>query len=173
MTSLPAYLSSFKQERSKISAWWNALSVEEQREVKHLYRGQPLIPQRQSESLRLVGRFIDGNEESLSYERSEAYDLLAEDSSKIPAYLSVYEANQADDALAFWSLFEYASEKEFFLKMRTFHVCRAHKEARRVIGEGLLPKNFECPLQNTSCPMRQILCASPGKSLQISLSLSF
>ena len=164
------------QDRAELSMWWSALSESERREVRQLYSqgdDQRLLPLRAG-PLRLVGRFIDGDEASLTEPRSAARydaDWLAENPNLIPTQLSISEANQADDALSFWNLLEFVSNHEdhgFFLGVRTAHVCRAHEEARRVIAEGLLPASFVCPLQQTSCPMRKILSLSPGESLRIS-----
>jgi hypothetical protein len=162
--------------RDRLSLWWSTLSTKEQREVILLYSqsaDKKLLPLGAG-SLRLVGRFIDGNEESLSEEHRttrQKVDLFEANPDKLPAYLSIYEANQADDALSFWSLLEFVSNHEdhgFFLEVRTAHVCRAHREARRVLCQGFLPVNFDCPLSNKACPMRQLLAISPGNSLQLS-----
>ena len=181
MTMLPAGLRKklSVQDRAELLAWWGTLAEREQREVRRLYShgaDKRLLPL-QAGQVQLVGRFVDGDEASLTETRSAArydFDWLAENPHRIPTQLSIYESNQADSALSYWNLLEFVSNHEdvgFFLGVRTAHVCRAHEEARRVLCDGLLPASFVCPLQRGSCPMKNLLAISPGKSLRISWSV--
>lgn len=181
MTMLPVGLHKklSVQHRAEALTWWSALTESEQREVRSLYSqgaDKRLLP-RQAGQVQLVGRFVDGDEASLSEANSAAryeVDWRAESPRKIPAYLSIYESNRVDSALSYWSLLEFVNNHEdigFFLVRRSLHICRAHEEARRVLCDGLLPASFVCPLQQSACPMRNILAASPGKALRISWSV--
>lgn len=50
---------------------------------------------------------------------------------------------------------------------RTFHLCRAHPEARAALAAGYIPAGFTCPFDSADCPMRRILAESPGDSFQL------
>ena len=68
------------------------------------------------------------------------------------------------------SLLEYINnheEVQFFLVERSFHICRAHAAARKVLRQGYLPAGFTCPLGDSDCPMRAILLYAGGKSVVI------
>jgi hypothetical protein len=51
--------------------------------------------------------------------------------------------------------------------VRTFHICTRHPAARAAAAAGHLPADFVCPLESTGCPMRRLLDAVPGRSLQL------
>ena len=38
--------------------------------------------------------------------------------------------------------------------IRTFHICVAHPEARRVAADGELTCDFQCPVNDVNCPIR-------------------
>jgi len=59
-------------------------------------------------------------------------------------------------------------EVVFFLEERTFHICRAHRDARRVIETGIIPAGFTCPLGRADCPFSGrtravLLCPRSGR----------
>ena len=63
--------------------------------------------------------------------------------------------------------YEYVIAHEITLSAeRTFHICRAHEEALRVVAQGLIPADFVCPLAKDDCPMRVLLAESPGRSVR-------
>jgi hypothetical protein len=84
------------------------------------------------------------------------------------------EENDREHKQAKSQLLEYISNHEdiqFFLLEKRFHICRAHTAARDVIRGGMLRADFECPVDEASCPMRAILNACPGRSIALRPSL--
>lgn len=53
-------------------------------------------------------------------------------------------------------------EKGFFLRERTFHICSAHADARRVLADGVIPADFVCPRRDAACPFESALRDGEG-----------
>ena len=58
-------------------------------------------------------------------------------------------------------------EVEFHLKERTFHICRAHAEARRVIATGRIAADFACPVGAAACPFAAAAALVPGQAIRL------
>jgi hypothetical protein len=56
-------------------------------------------------------------------------------------------------------------EVEFYLKERTFHICRAHAAARRVVEGGVIPAGFRCPRGAAACPLATAAACVPGQAV--------
>ncbi|MFK7987058.1 MAG: hypothetical protein AB8I08_13620 [Sandaracinaceae bacterium] len=80
--------------------------------------------------------------------------------------------DERDHERAIRDLTEYINghpNRPFYLRQRTFHICRAHARARRVIAEGWIPAGFRCPIACAACPFVSALSTHPGKALRLRL----
>jgi len=125
----------------------NRLSVAQTDDVSRWWLGLPpaerrgvrrLLDQEAARSpVRLVGRFVDARQR----------------------YEGVEEASVTD-------FYEYLVNHELTLDDgRTYHICFAHREARRALAAGEIRASFRCPLARTDCPMRAVLDRAPGRDL--------
>lgn len=76
-----------------------------------------------------------------------------------------------EDEMWHLDLIEYLNahpDIDFFLEGQTFHVCRAHREARRVLQDGRIAYNFSCPFARSACPFARALALRPGWAIKLS-----
>lgn len=69
--------------------------------------------------------------------------------------------------------YEYAADQKYvFIGERKFHICSREASARAALCRGVIPATFACSAKNPHCPMRRILAAFPGCSVELALAPS-
>lgn len=146
------------EEQERAGAWWASLGPAARTEFLQLW-------DERSDDTSLYGVVADGcirwHELPL-----ELHGSLLDDEDP-NGRLERREGRQA--------LLEYISNHDdigfFFLDGKTFHICRAHPEARARIRAGLIPASFTCPLAERDCPMSAILAEAGGCSVRLEAAL--
>jgi hypothetical protein len=130
--------------RRAVERWWASLTARERKELR---------------------RFYGGGDDGLSDRRAwRAFRELRLELGGIAAD----PASIDDAALHHEALYEYWGanpELTFSLETRTFHICRAHEEARRVWRRGVVPAGFRCPRRDDACPFAQASACVPGRDV--------
>lgn len=137
-------------EASRIDRWWATLPLAAQMECVRLCdpRGEE------------TAWSLTGTEDNVEWHQ-------------LPLQLEgrlVDEETRRETRMYKQELFDYIvnhEEVQFFLESRTFHICRNHPAARAVLESGFLPASFRCPLERQGCPMRTVLAAARGKSIEL------
>jgi len=77
----------------------------------------------------------------------------------------------ADDVPSPSDFYEYLVGHELYLEDgRALHICSAHPQARAVLEQGLIRRDFRCPRAEEACPMRQLLAQRPGYDCLLTLA---
>lgn len=112
--------------------WWRALTPEARRELQSAWnpRANRVAYSRAEHGferlpIRLQGVFVDPE--------------LARENAMWTRHLTEY--------------IQAHPEVTFHLQERTFHICRAHPTARRVVATGVIAADFRCPFARHGCPL--------------------
>lgn len=138
------------EDRTKTLGWWETLHPDAQLEFTQCW-------DQRNDDTALHGISRDG--------RIEWHPLPIELHGRI-----VDDDHRIDDGLARRQLLEYINgheEIQFFLTMRTFHICRSHPGARACLRSGVIPKDFHCEQHHPDCPMRAVLAHANGRSVEL------
>jgi hypothetical protein len=135
-------------EVAQIDRWWAALPVEVQSECARL-----CDPRSEDTAWSGAGATLEWHE--------------------LPIQLKgrlVDEETRRETRMYKQELFDYIvnhEEVQFFLEERKFHICHNDPVARAILESGFLPASFRCPLERGDCPMRTVLKAARGKSIEL------
>ncbi|PCC75424.1 hypothetical protein SAMN02745121_03850 [Nannocystis exedens] len=130
-----------------IEAWWAGLDDAARAEFTALY-------DERAEDTAFYATIVDG--------KTEWHELPIELHG-----MYVDPENAPETAMWKQELCEFISNTgvQFFLVDRTFHICRAHSQAREALACGAIPAGFTCPFEQAACPFEQALAARPGQSI--------
>lgn len=133
--------------RGAAEAWWASLSIEDRRQVAHLW------------DERLEVQFFDRQ----SDEHGEVDEW--ED---IPKVEGGYFVPRETDREVTWSpsYFEYLVQNTDLVlayepALRLFYIgCTRHQSARECLANSMVPKDFSCSVSNENCPLLNLRGAS-------------
>ncbi len=138
------------EHRVRVEAWWSHLDGGAQAQLRSLY-------DERAEDTSFFALDVGG--------QTEWHDLPIE----LRGFFAVDRAAERENEMWTEQLREYVDAHEdilFFLEERTFHICRAHPEARRVIRTGVIAPDFACPLRRRDgCPFAGATAREPGKAI--------
>ena len=155
------------------------------------FSGMPALPPSAIEHLSPDARAeVEGWWAELSGEEREEFDALWDVRGEDTAYVALVEAGRTtwqevpvelrgrlldpadahDEALWKEQLLEYVNghpEIRFFMAEGSFHICRAHAAARRVMMSGLIPARFVCPVGDEGCPLERASRCASGRAIAL------
>lgn len=136
-----------REHLATIEAWWDRLDDGARAEFEQLY-------DERAEDTAFYATVADG--------KTEWHELPIELHG-----MYVDPENAPETAMWKQELCEFISNTgvQFFLVERTFHICRAHPQARRVLAAGVVPAEFACPFAEAACPFSQALAGRPGHAI--------
>ncbi len=124
-------------QRAELSVWWSKLTSEERAEFSQRW-------DQRAESVGWYATQHDG--------KTEWHEVPVE----VRGFFTADRLEERETAEWKMQLNEYINSHEdilfFLLDGQPLHICRAHKRAREVVGEGLIPPEFSCPFEHEACP---------------------
>ncbi len=85
----------------------------------------------------------------------------------------VKQGEELETYEGFWNeqFYDYLVNHEaYYFEEEMVHVCTAETAARRAIGSGILPADFQCGVPSASCPIRQRVEKAGGGGIRLSVS---
>ncbi|MCI5083969.1 MAG: hypothetical protein MRY78_19885 [Saprospiraceae bacterium] len=125
------------REITKVEAWWDKLSEEQQAALQRLYSTED-EQKEQTISIYLCGKFVEQEPEQKDFWVNHFYDYI------VNHELFIDET-----------------------KPNVGGICSSNKVAETAIRNGIFAHSYECPLKQKNCIIKEILNEQVGKSLQL------